>query len=57
MAEIPIERKTRSSMLPLIIGAVVLLALLGWWFSRRNDAANTPVRADSTAGATTGAAR
>ena len=54
MAQIPIERKNRSNLLPLILGAILLLLLLGWCYSRRNDGA-APV-ADSAAGATTGAA-
>lgn len=38
MAEIPIERKKGTNWLPLIIGVLVVLALLGWWASRNRDA-------------------
>lgn len=58
MAQIPIERKNRSSMLPLIIGAILLLLLLGWCWSRRDNDDVVPAASDTTAaaGAATGAA-
>lgn len=37
MAEIPIQEKHRRSMLPLIIGALLVLGLLWWLMSRRGD--------------------
>jgi hypothetical protein len=65
MAEIPIERKQSKNWLPLIIGALVVLALLGWWASRNRDngtvtnASDTSatVTTDSAAGSTGGRAR
>jgi hypothetical protein len=48
MAEIPIERKEGRNWLPLLLGGLLLLALLGYCFSRRGaDPATTT--ADSTA--------
>lgn len=41
MAEIPIERKKGTNWLPLIIGALVVLALLAWWASRNRDDSST----------------
>jgi hypothetical protein len=38
MAEIPIQRKERRNLLPLILGALVLLALLGWCATRDRGA-------------------
>lgn len=37
MAEIPIERKKGTNWLPLIIGALLVVALIAWWRSRDND--------------------
>lgn len=62
MAEIPIQKKERSNLLPLILGAVLLLALLGWCATRNRDVVPTVTTADTTAaigaapGAATGAA-
>ena len=55
MAEIPIERKEGRNWLPLILLGLLVLALLGYCFTRRGDDA---VVADTTAtvGDTTGAA-
>ena len=36
MAEIPIQQKQKRNILPLIIAAIALLALLGWCMSRNN---------------------
>ena len=38
MAEIPIERKKGTNWLPLIIGALLLVAAIAWWRSRDNEA-------------------
>jgi hypothetical protein len=65
MAEIPIERKQGKNWIPLIVGVLVVLALLGWWASH-NRANGTATRAadtsatvatDSGAGSTGGRAR
>ncbi|MFL5580394.1 MAG: hypothetical protein ACJ8AO_08470 [Gemmatimonadaceae bacterium] len=48
MAEIPIQEKKRRNLLPLILGALVLLLLLGWCMRRGRD--NDANRTD-TAGA------
>lgn len=72
MAEIPIERKEGRNWLPLVLGALALLALLWYFLGRRGDdtvaatadttavaAAPATVTTDSAAGATgaaTGAA-
>ena len=50
MAEIPIQEKRGGSKLPLILGALLLLLLLGWCLTRNRD--DDTVRSD-TAGATT----
>jgi hypothetical protein len=50
MAEIPIERKKSTNWLPLIIGALVVLALLGWWASRnRDDRDTSAITSDTSA--------
>lgn len=51
MAEIPIEKKERSNLLPLILGALVLLALLGWWATRNRGETPVVTSADTTASA------
>jgi hypothetical protein len=61
MAEIPIQRKERRNLLPLILGALVLLALLGWCVTRDRGAtaAGDMPAVDtgmSVSGAATGAA-
>jgi hypothetical protein len=62
MAEIPIQQKQKRNILPLIIGAIALLALLGWCMSRNNTSgvADTSAAAVSapvdTGMGTTGAA-
>jgi hypothetical protein len=48
VAEIPIQEKKRRNLLPLILGALVLLLLLGWCMRRGRD--NDANRTD-TAGA------
>ena len=48
MAEIPIERKARPNWLPLLLGALVLLALLGYCFLRPRDVAPVVGTADTT---------
>lgn len=48
MAEIPIQERKHRSMLPLIIGALVVLALLGWLLSRRNDDRTTEAATGTT---------
>jgi hypothetical protein len=56
MAEIPIERKTSRNWLPLILGLLALLAILGYCFTR-NRGETTVGTADSAAvgGTTAGA--
>lgn len=49
MAELPIERKTGTNWLPIIIGAVVILALLGWCATRNTATETTPAVSDTTA--------
>jgi hypothetical protein len=44
MAEIPIERKERRNWLPLVLGLLALLAVLGYCFTRNRDTA-TPTTA------------
>jgi putative membrane protein len=56
VAEIPIQRKPRRNIWPVLIGLLVLLAVLWYLFYRRphaNDA--TAARADSTSVASNGA--
>ncbi len=48
MAEIPIQEKKRNNLLPMILGAIVLLLLLGWCFTRDRGAAG-PVDSTATA--------
>ncbi len=55
MAEIPIERKQGTNWLPIILGALVLLALLGWC-ATRNRAPEAVVTPADTTGAMTGTA-
>lgn len=45
MAEIKIQEKKRSNLLPLILGALALLLLLGYCFTRDR----APAGADTTA--------
>ena len=60
MAEIPIQRKERSNLLPLILLALVALGLLAFCFTRRNTPATAgadstraaPATADTTRTAT-----
>ncbi|MES2523791.1 MAG: hypothetical protein V4617_13885 [Gemmatimonadota bacterium] len=47
MAEIKIEEKKRSNLLPLILAAVLLLALLGWCATRNNDDGSATAGADT----------
>lgn len=54
MAEIPIEKKERSNLLPLLLGALLLLALLGWCVTRDRDVEPVPGAADTTAVMTPG---
>ena len=49
MAEIPIQEKRGGSKLPLILGGLLLLLLLGWCLTRNRD----DVVDSDTAGATT----
>ena len=49
MAEIPIERKERRNWLPLILGLLALLAILGYCFTR-NRSADTAATATTAAG-------
>jgi hypothetical protein len=57
MAEIPIQQKKRSNLLPLILGALALLLLLGWCVSRNRgatsatDTTGAVSQADTTMGA------
>jgi hypothetical protein len=57
MAEIRIEEKRRRNLLPLIIGALLLLALAGWCATRDRDGADTAdgARTDATASTATAA--
>lgn len=50
MAEIPLQQKEKRNPLPLILLALVVLALLAWFFMR--DRSDVTARADSTATAT-----
>ena len=50
MAEIPIQEKRGGSKLPLILGALALLALLAWWLMR--DRGDDTVRTDTAAAVT-----
>lgn len=54
MAEIPIEKKERSNLLPLLLGALLLLALLGWCVTRDRNVEPVPGAADTTAVMTPG---
>jgi hypothetical protein len=54
MAEIPIQKKERSNLLPLLLGALLLLALLGWCATRDRGESGT-ASADSAAATQTGA--
>ncbi len=58
MAEIKIEEKKRSNLLPLILAAVLLLALLGWCATRNGDGGTAATAADTmrAVGDTTGSA-
>jgi hypothetical protein len=47
MAEIPIERKSGRNWLPLLLGLVALLAILGYCFSRNRGADTAARPADS----------
>jgi hypothetical protein len=49
MAEIPIERKESRNWLPLILGLLALLAVLGYCFSRNRGADTAARPADSAA--------
>lgn len=49
MAEIPIERKEGRNWLPLILGALLLLALLAYCFTRNRDVVPVAGTADSAA--------
>jgi uncharacterized integral membrane protein len=51
VAEIPIQRKERRTAWPVLIGAIILLAVM-WYVFARNSVQPTVVRADSTAVAT-----
>lgn len=55
MAEIPIERKESRNWLPLILGALLLLALLGYCFLRPHTPAPVAAGADSTRATTVSA--
>ncbi|HEV7990580.1 MAG TPA: DUF4142 domain-containing protein [Gemmatimonadaceae bacterium] len=58
MAEIPIQRKEGRNIWPMLIGLLVLLAVLWYVFSRRNNNTDTAAaRADSTAVATNNGSR
>lgn len=48
MAEIPIQRKESRNWVPLILGALVLLALLAYCFTRPTPVAPVAAGADST---------
>ncbi|HYW31102.1 MAG TPA: hypothetical protein VE869_06305 [Gemmatimonas sp.] len=48
MAEIKIEEKKRNNLLPLILAAVLVLALLGWCATRNNDDGTATAGADTT---------
>jgi hypothetical protein len=56
VAEIPIQQKQKSNLLPLILGALALLLLLGYCFTRDRgatagaDTGAVPTAADSAAG-------
>ena len=52
MAEIPIQRKERSNLLPLILLALLALGLLAFCFTRRNTPATAAAGADTTRAAT-----
>ena len=55
MAEIKIQEKQRRNVLPLILGGLLLLALLGWCVTRDRGTTATGM-ADTAAGTVTGAA-
>jgi hypothetical protein len=56
VAEIPIQQKQKSNLLPLILGALALVLLLGYCFTRDRgatagaDTGAVPTAADSAAG-------
>jgi hypothetical protein len=55
MAEIPIERKEGRNWLPLILGLLALLAILGFCFTRRGaETAARPADSASTSGTAAG---
>jgi LPXTG-motif cell wall-anchored protein len=50
VAEIPIQRKERRNIWPLLLGLIVLAAVLWFVFARRsNTSATAAVRTDSAA--------
>ena len=55
MAEIPIQPKKRTSLLPLILGALALLLLLGYCVTRDRDAATADTTAAGAADTASGA--
>lgn len=56
MAEIKIQEKRGTNWLPLVLGAVLLLALLGWFATRDRAAEPVAATADTTAVAAPAAA-
>lgn len=56
MAEIKIQEKRGTNWLPLVLGALVLLALLTWFATRDRSADPVAAAADTTAAAAPAAA-
>jgi hypothetical protein len=48
MAEIPIQPKKNRSIVPLIIGLIIIVALIWYFMSRRNNDTTVPAATDST---------
>jgi LPXTG-motif cell wall-anchored protein len=57
VAEIPIQRKERSNIWPLLLGLLVLAAVVWFVLSRRQSNDTATARADSAAVVTTPAVR
>jgi LPXTG-motif cell wall-anchored protein len=57
VAEIPIQRKERSNIWPLLLGLLVLAAVVWFVLSRRQNTDTAAARADSAAVVTSPAVR